>query len=142
MPYATLADLLLRFERPDNAEVSQLAPDGEGGRDDTKIAAHLVEASGEMDGYLGVQHPLPLASVSDEAAQRLTQVCCDIARYRLWADAASEEVARRYKEAVAWLERVADGNVHLLPPPSGGPQRASASAAAVVMTRQGLRGVL
>jgi phage gp36-like protein len=54
--------------------------------------------------------------------QVIVQKCCDITRYRLYKDRASEEVSKRYDEAVAWLTNVSKGIVQLGldPPPAAG----------------------
>jgi phage gp36-like protein len=36
----------------------------------------------------------------------LTRITCDIARYRLWEDRASDEVRRRYDDAVKLLTHI------------------------------------
>jgi phage gp36-like protein len=46
--------------------------------------------------------------------EHLVQAVCDIARYRLYAGAADEEVQNRYDQAVAWLKDVSAGRA-LLP---------------------------
>ena len=59
------------------------------------------------------RYAVPLTGYGASTAERLAQVCCDIARYRLWADAASDEVVRRYTQAYTWLLDVARGAMTL-----------------------------
>lgn len=113
--YATVADLIDRFDRPENPELTQLIPDGGNppAADETRLEQVIGEASGQMDLYLGTRHTLPIDGLSDDQSSDLTRLCCDIVRYRLWADAASSEVRQRYEDAMGFLNRVADGRVRL-----------------------------
>lgn len=101
MPYAVQADLENAFTAQ---EVAQLAS---GGRD---VDGALDAASQEADTYLAVRYALPLA-VPPPA--HLVQSVCDIARYRLYAGAADDEVQNRYAQAIAWLKDVAAGRAVL-----------------------------
>jgi phage gp36-like protein len=108
--YADPAALRARFDRPSNPELTQLTGGpGADGPDLARLAQALTEASGEMDDAFRARYAVPLSGYGPATAERLAQVCCDIARYRLWADAASEEVVRRYEQAYAWLRDVARG---------------------------------
>ena len=142
--YATLTDILERFDAAHNPELSQLTGGADGVRDDARIEAALLSASGEMDTYLGTRYALPLAGASAALSEELGRIACDIARYRLWADHASEEVRRRYDDAIRWLTRVAEGKLvlALTDPAPGATPAASASAAAPRMTRTNLGRVL
>lgn len=116
MAYATLADLTDRYG---DAELTQLTDRAGAGAIDPAIAARaLDDAAAEIDGYLAVRYALPLATVPTV----LVRIACDIARYRLWDDRASDEVRRRYEDARRVLERIAGGDVSLgLPAASGAP---------------------
>ena len=124
MAYATVAQMLARFESLADPELTQLTgvlntpqdPEAEPVMvpDETRIETALTEASGQMDLYLGTRNPLPLTALSASHAEELARICCDIARYRLWHDAASEEVRRRYEDAVRILEQIAAGKLVLL----------------------------
>lgn len=105
MSYATPADLVLRFGEP---EIEQLA--GRTALDviDTDVVERaLADAAAEIDGYVGARYRLPF----DPVPPLLTRIACDIARYRLYDDASSDEVRRRYEDAVKLLARIADGTV-------------------------------
>jgi phage gp36-like protein len=141
MPYATLEEMLGRFDRPGNPELSQLTADADGLRDDARIDEALAEATGQMDLYIGTRYALPLAGLAASQSEELARLCCDIARYRLWADASSEEVRRRYEEALKLLDKIAAGDI-LLIVPTPGAGVASASAEPRLMTRAALRGVI
>lgn len=142
--YATLTDLLARHNRADNPELTQLAqnPDDPDEPHLVRLEQVLTEASGQMDLYLGTRHTLPIAGLSDAQAGDLSRLCCDIARYRLWADAASKEVRQRYEDAIGFLEQAAAGRVRLgHGEPVIGRARASASGPARALTRSTLSGI-
>lgn len=102
MAYAEQTDLETAFTAN---EIAQLIA---GGRDaDTALQA----ASEEADSYLATRYAVPLAVPPPE---HLVQAVCDIARYRLYAGAADQEVQNRYAQAVAWLKDVSAGRA-LLP---------------------------
>ena len=107
------------------------------------LARALGDADAEIDGYLAARYALPLPTVPPV----LARIACDIARYRLWEDLASEEVRRRYEDARRLLEAISRGTVSLgLPaglPPASQPQLAMAAASggpAPVFSRAGTSG--
>ena len=122
MPYATQADLEARFGAD---ELTQLTDRVNAGVPDAAIVARaLSDADAEIDGYLASRYALPLATVPPA----LARIACDIARYRLWEDRASEEVRRRYEDARRLLESIARGQVSLgLPAANAAPALAEVS---------------
>ncbi|MGE0671966.1 MAG: gp436 family protein [Methylibium sp.] len=108
MSYAVKQDLIERFKE---AELAQLTdPENAATEiDDTTLDRALVDADAEIDGYLGGRYRLPLATVP----RLLTNIACDIARYRLYDDRATEQVTTRYKDAVRLLEKIQKGDVSL-----------------------------
>jgi len=107
MPYATQADLETRYGA---TEVLQLADRNADDTADTGVIdAALADASHEIDGYLAVRYTLPLS----ETPALLTRLCCDIARYRLWSDDATDQIRQRYEDAVTLLTRLSSGSVQL-----------------------------
>lgn len=105
--YAAIEDLETRFGVD---ELEHLAPTDNANEsyDSVKLTAATGEASAEMDTFIAVAYALPLPSTP----AFLKTVCCDIARYRLWDNSATEEVRNRYVDAVAWLKRLAKGVNH------------------------------
>ena len=105
MGYATEADMLTAFSETELIQLTDRL--GTGLLDADVLARALADASAEIDGYLaryaGQVLTLPI----------LTLYCCDMARYRLYRDAAPEEVRTRYRDAIRYLERVAAGQVSL-----------------------------
>lgn len=102
MPYATQPDLERAFGA---AELRQIAPDGQGGIDAARVAAALARAASTADGYLATRYTTPIAAPGPD----LVGATADLARFLLYDDAATEEVARRRDHAIAWLRDVAAG---------------------------------
>ena len=141
--YATLDQILARHDRPDSQELTRLTAGAGGVRDDLAIEAALAEASGQMDLYIGTRNSLPLSGLTEIQSADLARIACDIARYRLYADRATEEVRTRYEDAVRVLEQIAAGRIHLgSTTTTASAARATASAGARVMTRDALGGIL
>jgi len=123
MPYATQADMASRFSQ---AELIQMTD-----RDNTAdaidvdvLARALEDADAEIDARLQVKYALPLASVP----RLLVNIACDIARYRLYDDRATDQVTRRYEDAIKLLDRIGKGEISLgldatlqATPENGGP---------------------
>lgn len=133
MVYADEAALRQRFG---DEEVDAFAQ-----RDPLSIERALSDADAEIDAYLGGRYQLPLSSNSAV----LVRIACDIARYRLWAERASEEVRRRYEDARRFLEALAKGDVTLGLPEAQQPPKPMAMAAAKagdapIFTRAGTEG--
>lgn len=107
MPYLTQQNLIDRFGQD---ELEQLAPDGLGGIDAVKVAAAIDDAGNEIDVYLvSGGYGLPLANVPSV----ITAYACDIGRYRLYDDDATEQVNKRYERAIKFMESVAKGAIKL-----------------------------
>lgn len=100
MTYASRNDLTERY-RAD--EIDQLEA---GGR---SVAKALADADEEINEALRQRYTLPLASVPP----RLVFLACEIARYRLYDDAASEQLRERYEDARRALRDIAQGTVRL-----------------------------
>jgi len=107
MSYATLTDLETRFG---SEEINQLSDrDDDGSNDVDVVEGALSEASSEIDSYLGSKYAIPIASPSDN----LIRTCCDIARFRLHKDMATDEVEFRYKQSITWLKDLSAGRAVL-----------------------------
>lgn len=120
MPYATQADIVELYGI--NALVVA-DRDGDGVPDADSVARALNLASGEMDTYIGRRYALPLPLLTEPSAAHLTQLCVDIAVYRLALsqDVAISEHRVRYEDALAVLTKIADGRAALVfPPPDPG----------------------
>lgn len=140
MPYATTQDLIDRFGEE---EMLQLADrDGDGAIDAAVVDRAVADADAEIEGYLVGRYALPLASIPPV----LARIACDIARYHLYDDLATETVRTRYEDARRLLESIAAGKVQLGLPASAGAATVSGSpevdsdAPARVFTNDSLEG--
>lgn len=111
MSYAASADLKARFE---GARLAELTDPNGVVTDDAKLQLALDDASAETDGYLEGRFTLPIPT--DQIPAALKQIVCDIAMYRLFSlrplgDV--EDVRLRYKDAIARLNQVSDGELDL-----------------------------
>lgn len=76
-----------------------------------------LAASSLVSGYIGARYTLPLLTVPDV----VKGWTLDITRYRLWDEAAPEEVRRRYEDALQQLRDLAAGKLALPPGVDGTP---------------------
>tara|TARA_B100002019_G_C21202070_1_gene564571 strand:+ start:652 stop:1059 length:408 start_codon:yes stop_codon:yes gene_type:complete len=107
MPYCTKADLIARFGED---ELQAIARDANGEIDDAAVDRACDDASGEIDGYVSAAgYPVPLSPVP----RIVTAYACDIARYRLYDEHATDQVQKRYDDAVKFLRSVSRGEVKL-----------------------------
>jgi phage gp36-like protein len=78
--------------------------------DTEAVTRALDSASAEIDSYLGIRYKtLPLPNPSE----MLKTCCMDIAIYRMSPNetALTDEIRKRYDDAIAWLKLVAKGDV-------------------------------
>lgn len=145
MPYATPAELLTRFsdeeiaQRADRkiprrvggdllaaavagADLSAFVPGDRAAALEALavIARALDDAAATIDGYLAARYPVPFAA----APAIVGRLACDMARYYLYDDQATEAVQKRYDAALAYFRDVAAGKVSL------GPQSEAPAASA------------
>ncbi|AQU83247.1 MULTISPECIES: gp436 family protein [unclassified Halomonas] len=107
MPYCTKADLIERFGED---ELRAIAHDASGEIDDAAVDRACDDASGEIDGYVSAAgYPVPLSPVP----RIVIANTCDIARYRLYDEHATDQVQKRYDDAVKFLKSVSRGEVRL-----------------------------
>ena len=107
MPYITLQDLNQRFTE---AEILSLADDGTGQIDQDEVDRAIEDAEGEINGRVAAGgYLVPL----DPVPPIIRAYACDIARYRLHDDAATDQVTKRYADAMKFLTAVAKGDVLL-----------------------------
>lgn len=109
MSYASQDDLVTRFGERELVELTDRADPPSGEVDAAVVAAALADTDGEINGYLGVRYPLPLA----EIPTLIVNLACDIARYRLFEHRATVQVEARYEAAIALLEKIRDGEQQL-----------------------------
>lgn len=123
--YATVQDMVDRFRETEMTQISD--PTGAAdGMDGDAIERAIADASAEIDTYLVSRYTLPLATVP----RVLINVCCDVARYRLYEDRATEQVSKRYDDAIKLLTKLSTGQIGLgndvlqqpVPSSGGGPE--------------------
>lgn len=107
MPYAIAQNMIDRFEE---RELIQLTDrDNTGAIDSAVLNKALGDADAVIDGYLAGRYPLPLSVIP----KPLELYACDIARYLLHDNAATDQITKRYNDAIKFLERVAKGEISI-----------------------------
>ena len=112
--YATIADMTARYGEYE--VMSCTDRDNTGAINESVANTALDDASAEIDGYLS-RYQRPFAVIPRD----LVRVACDIAHYRLLGinnTQLTDEIQRRYRDNVAWLDKVASGKVALDVPAS------------------------
>lgn len=114
MAYCTEDDLL---NRVDEDTLSELTSDS-GGVDSDVVARAISAADEEIDSYLAVRYTLPFSATPE----RVRDLSVDIAVYNLYGRRDTdipENRKNRYRDAVAFLHRLAEGKAVLdVPDPS------------------------
>lgn len=108
--------------------------DLDGTVDGTSFDKHLSTASRQIDMYIMGHYPLPLAT----PPEHLQKVCVDIAVYNAVpsADVRTDEMRKRYEDAIRTLELIAQGKLKLETSTDTSP--GSAMQAATIETRSEL----
>ncbi len=109
MAYCALSDIL---EQLAEAELIQLTDDANTGDvDQSAVDQAIVDADGEIDGYLGARYDVPLNPIPAIIAK----IAVDIALFNLYSRRLGppEHRESRYKNGVRFLEQVAAGKISL-----------------------------
>jgi phage gp36-like protein len=109
MAYATTDDLIARFGLRELVQLTDRATPATDQPDLAVAQTALDAAEAMIDGYVGAKYALPLLTTP----LLLTDVACDLARYRLFADQATDLVIQRNKEAVETLRRISAGAIKI-----------------------------
>jgi phage gp36-like protein len=137
MAYATAQDIIDRYSA--DQLLITFDRDAIGQADPEAVARALDDATAEIDGYLAGRYALPLS----EPPRILAFMCVDIALYKGSLETAvTDERRRRYQDAIAYLVRVAKGDIALFSSDPGAPQGgsgASFSAGGRVFTRDSMK---
>lgn len=107
MTYATQQDMIERFGSQEIVQLTDRA--NTGSIDATVLAQALADADAEIDGYLASRYVLPLNSVPPV----LVRLACDIARYNLYDEHATDQVKERYQNARDFLTQIGTGKISL-----------------------------
>jgi phage gp36-like protein len=105
--YCAKQDLIDRFG--ENELVALTDRDNLNVINETVLTQAITDASAEMDGYLGGRYELPLITIPPV----LKSLCCNIARYKLYDEEASEQVTKRYDGSIKFLFSVSKGEISL-----------------------------
>lgn len=73
------------------------------------VNSKLLDAESVINGYVATRYPVPLATVP----RVVLVAACDLARYALHDDMATEAITTRYKDAVKLLDAISKGVVSL-----------------------------
>lgn len=106
----TLQDLLTFFPERELIELSNLDDATADTVDIDRVEGAIARASQEINSYLGVRFTLP---IEGEIPMVLQSKAADVIRYYLDVYRVRDDVAARYKEAIAWLRLLAKGEVTL-----------------------------
>lgn len=109
MPYITQQHIIDSIGESDFVMLAD--PNCTGAADEDVVARAIAAAESEVSSYVGQRYALPLA----ETPPILLQVTADVAAYRLarTPDLMTEDRRQRYKDAIAWLAKLAQGTVRL-----------------------------
>lgn len=107
MSYCTEQDLITRYGED---ELIQLTDKQNVGQLDTDVInSAIADADSLIDGYLGSRYSLPVNPVP----RSLVRIACEICRYYLYENLATDEVKDRYNEAVRSLKAISNGQMSI-----------------------------
>lgn len=134
MPYVTATGLITQFSAEEIAQradrgiprlvTAELLTKAAAGQDITDysieeqaavtdalalIESKLLDAESMVNGFLASRYAIPLATVP----RLVVTVLCDVARYQLYDDLATETIKNKYDEAMKLLKSIANGQVNL-----------------------------
>lgn len=109
MSYAVKQDLIDRFHAGELIQITNPEDPTAVAINDVVLDGALADAAAEIDGFLMGRYTLPLVTVPTA----LRRIACDIARYHLYDDRATEQVQKRYDDAVRFLRDVSKGDINL-----------------------------
>ena len=107
MAYCTQQNLVDRFGLQEMIQLTDI--DNLGVINTLVLNQAIADADAVINGYLSGRYSLPLAS----PPAVLTRMACDIVRYYLNDDNVTDQVKRRFDEAIKLLEQVAKGIISL-----------------------------
>ncbi len=108
MILVTKTAMVERFGQRELVELT--ARDGGADIDDAVLNPVMIDAADMVRMHLQTRYDMVTPSFTPPVLVRIT---CDITRYLLSAERATEEVNTRYKNAIKLLEGIASGRAHL-----------------------------
>lgn len=109
MAYATATDMQNRFPLNELIELTNQNDQSAETINEDALSVALDDAGAAIDATLASRMKTPVSP----APSVLVSVCCDIARYRLYSGRSTEEVEKRYDNAMKLLKSIAAGEVDL-----------------------------
>lgn len=130
MPYATHQDMTDRFGTDELVALTDRANPPTDAIDATVLDRAIASAAAEIDAALAARYAVPVAA---PVPTLLVDICCDLARWRLYDEAPSETVVNRADAARTQLRGLSRGDLVLpLPTPSSTGTQAGAADARIV----------
>lgn len=109
MEYATTQDLVERFGQDEMIQLTNREIPRGDALDGAVVARAIADAAGDIDARLGGRYPVPLPRVP----RIINRIACDLARYYLYENAATEQVTERYKASIKALDGIAKGDIQI-----------------------------
>jgi len=109
MAYATATDMEARFTTTELIDLTNQNDPTAQTINTTSMSVALDDASAIIDANLASRMNTPVSPPPSV----LVSVCCDLARYRLYAGRSTEEVEKRYDNAIKLLKNIAAGDIDI-----------------------------
>jgi len=98
--------------------VLQLTDDTNAGQiDQTLLEVYMQSSSDEIDSYLSVRYPLPIAAIEESAIGQLREACADLTIYRLFnrrQRGDTDNIISRRNQVISWLKQVRDRKANIV----------------------------
>ncbi|MHB8772964.1 MAG: gp436 family protein [Syntrophales bacterium] len=140
MAYCTQANILNLISEA--TLISLTDDDGVGAVDAAKVTAAIADADATIDSYCQARYSIPLSPVP----AKIAQISVDISVYNLYSRSDLEMPAgrkERNKDAIRFLEKVADGKIQLgasTPAPADTDNSVSMESGSRIFTRGKMEG--
>lgn len=108
MSYCIKQDLLDRDWEKELIQLTDKTTPRAGVINDVVLQQAIDDADETINGYISRYLPLPVGYVG------LVRIACDLTRYFLYDNKATEQVTKRYDAAIRYLEKVANGSIALI----------------------------
>lgn len=136
MPYCTLDDLITAFGETELIQITDKGNPRTGGVVEAVAQLEIDWACNTIDGYVRKRYGALLQNRTPPA--RLVGIGCDLARYRLHDERATEAVRERFNDAIKFLRDIAAGRADLDIDEVGEERRVAIKAAPRTFTRETL----
>jgi phage gp36-like protein len=131
MSWATVADMLDRFNREDNPELDQITAAPGDPADEAIIQASLDESEAMIGCYLGDR---VLTAADDDNLRRIQ---CDLARWTLYRDSVPERVQQIYLADIDQLRAISKRELSLPSEPTGAREASMTTTASALFAARG-----